>query len=89
METFFLKSIKFYREINYVMGFCLFWKAVWDQRWKKFTVQQILIPKLILCINVFFQSEDETLVEELCGKQIPKQTRMDQYDSVFEELEKG
>ena len=36
----------------------------------------------------FSKSEDETLVEELCGKQ-PKQTRMDQYDSVFEELEKG
>jgi len=31
--------------------------------------------------------EDESLVEELCGKQ-PKQTRMDQYDSIFEELEK-
>ena len=50
-------------------------------------MQQNPNPKLILCINVFFYSEDESLVEELCGKQ-PKQTRMDQYDSIFEELEK-
>ena len=33
-------------------------------------------------------SEDDSIIEEFCGKGY-KKSRMDQYDSVFEELEKG
>ena len=33
-------------------------------------------------------SEDDAIIEEFCGKGY-KKSRMDQYDSVFEELEKG
>ena len=33
-------------------------------------------------------SEDDSIIEEFCGKGF-KKSRMDRYDSVFEELEKG
>ena len=33
-------------------------------------------------------SEDDSIIEEFCGKGY-KKSRMDRYDSVFEELEKG
>ena len=45
-----------------------------------------------ICISSSYQciscSEDESIIEEFCGKQLRK-SKMDQYDSVFEELEKG